>query len=114
MTKENNKVKTVFYINQDDRNLIKLESEKLQIKSSQFIRIAVREKLGKPLLNVKKIQDSQLKRYISLLLNTTNNLNQIARKLNSGVLKFLLKDQQILLDEIENINNHVLEIKSKL
>jgi len=113
MTKENNKVKTIFYINQDDKNLIKLESEKLQIKSSQYIRIAVREKLGQPILNVKKIQDSQLKKYISLLLNTTNNLNQIARKLNSNV-KFFLKDQKTLLDEIENINNHILEIKSKI
>lgn len=112
MKMANNKIKTIFYINQNDKNLIKLESEKFQIKSSQYIRIAVREKLGRPILNVKK-QDLDTKKYIAELIRIGVNLNQISKKLNSG-LKFMITDQHTVLNEIENINNHILEIKSKL
>ena len=70
------------------------------------------EQLGKPIFNVKK-QDLDTKVYISELIRIGVNLNQISKKLNSGV-KFMLADQQTVLNDIKNINNHILEIKSKL
>lgn len=108
----NNKVKTIFYINKDDKESIKIQSDLLQIKSSQFIRNAVLEKLGKPTFEV-EIQNQDTQRYISELVKIGINLNQIARKLNSNV-KFSIADQRTVLSSIENINNHIVEIKSKL
>jgi len=110
---QKNKERVVFYLNSEDKELLNNQCELLQIKSSFYIRNLVLEKLGQPIFNVKN-QNLDTKKYSSDLLRIGSNLNQIARKLNSGDLKFLLKDQQILLDEIKKINNHILEIKSKL
>lgn len=107
-----NKKRVVFYINNEDKELLNNQCELLQIKASFFIRNAVLEKLGKPIFNVKK-QDLNTKKYSSELLRIGINLNQIAKKLNSGT-KFMIADQQTVLNEIKNINNHILEIKSKL
>jgi hypothetical protein len=84
----------------------------LQIKASFFIRNSVLEKLGKPIFNV-KTQDLDTKKYISYLLRIGSTLNQIAKKLNSGI-KLMVIDQDTLQKKIKNINNHILEIKSKL
>ena len=114
MNKNNleNKVRVVFYLNSEDKELLNNQCELLQIKSSFYIRNLVLEKLGQPIFNVKN-QNLDTKKYSSDLLRIGSNLNQIAKSLNAGV-KFFLKDQQILLDEIQNINNHILQIKSKL
>lgn len=106
------KVKTVFYINKDDKELIKSQCDLLQIKPSFFIRNAVLEKLGKPVLEVKYV-NIETKKYISLLMKIGVNLNQITRKLNSGV-QFQIVDQKSVLTDIETLKNHILEINSKL
>lgn len=109
-----NKIKerVVFYINNEDKDLLNNQCELLQIKSSFFIRNCVLEKLGKPIFNIVK-KDIDTKKYTSELIRIGVNLNQIAKKLNSGA-KFMIADQQTVLNEIKNINNHILEIKSKL
>jgi uncharacterized protein with von Willebrand factor type A (vWA) domain len=107
-----NKVKVIFYLNPIDKDLIKDQSEMLQITPSFFIRNAVLEKLSKPIFE-KKVQNLETKNYLSALVKIGSNLNQIARKLNSNA-KFLIADQQSVLKDISEINNHILEIKSKI
>ncbi|GEM_PF-3385043 len=109
---QKNKERVVFYLNSEDKELLNNQCELMQIKTSFFIRNSVLEKLGKPIFNVKK-QDLDTKKYSSDLLRIGSNLNQISKKLNSGV-KLMLVDQSTLLNEIKNITNHILEIKSKL
>lgn len=106
------KERVVFYLSIEDKELLNNQCELLQIKASFFIRNCMLEQLGKPIFNVKK-QDLDTKVYISELIRIGVNLNQISKKLNSGV-KFMLVDQQTVLNDIKNINNHILEIKSKL
>lgn len=108
----NNKVKVVFYLNAEDKDFVKNQCELLQIKPSFFIRNAVLEKLNKPVF-IKTIHDLDIRKYLTSLSLIGSNLNQIARKLNSNA-KFLIEDQQIVLDEIKQINNHIIDIKSKL
>ncbi len=108
----NNKVKVVFYLNSEDKEFIKSQCQILQIKPSFFIRNAVLEKLNKPVFT-KKVLDLDTKKYQAFLIRIGNNLNQIAKKLNSNT-KFLIIDQQAVLDDIENIKNHIIEINSKL
>ncbi|MCD8428632.1 MobC family plasmid mobilization relaxosome protein [Tenacibaculum finnmarkense] len=110
--KLNNKVKVVFYLNSEDKEIIKIQCESLQIKPSFFYRNAVLEKLGKPIF-IKKFHDLDTKKYLTSLIKIGNNLNQISKKLNSNA-QFLIADQQVVLDEIKNINNHIIEINSKL
>ena len=107
----NKKVKVVFYLNPDDKKFIKNKCELLQIKPSFFIRNAVLEKLNKPIFT-KEIINLDTKKYTISLIRIGNNLNQIAKKLNSNA-KFLIADQQTVLTEIENIKNHIIEINSK-
>tara|TARA_R110001583_G_scaffold44966_2_gene142201 strand:- start:12147 stop:12485 length:339 start_codon:yes stop_codon:yes gene_type:complete len=111
--KQKNKERVVFYLNKEDKELLNNQCELLQIKASFFIRNSVLIRLGKPIFNVKK-QDLDTKKYTTELIRIGVNLNQIAKKLNSGGAKFLIADQQAVLNEIKNVNNHILEIKSKL
>ncbi len=108
----NNKVKTVFYINKEDKDLVKSQCDLLQIKPSFFIRNAVLEKLKKPVFEVECVKiDTKI--YISQLMKIGVNLNQIAKKLNSNA-KFMIADQKEVLDNIKLITEHILEIKSQL
>jgi hypothetical protein len=108
----NNKVKVVFYLNTEDKEFIKNQCEILQIKPSFYIRNAVLEKLGKPIFT-KVVHNLDTRKYQTSLIRIGNNLNQIAKKLNSND-QFLIADQQVVLDEIKHINNHIIEINSKL
>lgn len=110
--KANNKVKVVFYLNSEDKELIKSQCEILQIKPSFFIRNAVLEKLDKPVF-IKTVHNLDTRKYQTSLIGIGNNLNQIAKKLNSNN-QFLIADQQVVLNEIKHINNHIIEINSKL
>lgn len=115
MTKNSPKTnsRVVFYLSFEDKELLINQCNLLQIKSSFFIRNCILKELGKPIFTP-KLQNIDLKNYISELLKTGNNLNQIARHLNSKKAKFMIANQQTVLNEIKNINNHILEIKSKL
>ncbi|MBO3097616.1 plasmid mobilization protein [Gelidibacter pelagius] len=110
--KSNNKVKVVFYLNSEDKELLENQCELLQIKASSFIRNSVLEKLGKPIFEVKK-RDLEIQNYLGLLLKIGVNLNQIAKKLNADA-KFQIADQHKVLTDIESLKNHILEIKSQL
>jgi len=107
-----NKVKVVFYLNEEDKNFVKTQCEVLQIKPSFFIRNAVLEKLNKPVFK-NTVQNLETKKYTMELIKIGVNLNQIAKKLNSNA-KFLISDQQKVLTDIDSINNHIIEITSKL
>ena len=53
------------------------------------------------------------KKYISQLLKIGNNLNQIAKKLNSGTKLKLAEESEVLTD-IEAIKKHIILINNKL
>ena len=84
----------------------------IQVAPSFFVRNCVLEKLGKPALKVQP-QNLDSKKYVSELMKVGVNLNQIVKKLNSGI-KFITLDELKLQQEIENITNQILEIQSKL
>lgn len=107
-----NKVKVVFYLNKEDKEFVKKQCEILQIKPSFFIRNAVLEKLNKQTFNP-KVTSLDTKKYQTYLIAIGNNLNQIAKKLNSNA-KFLIADQQKVLENINKVNDHIVEINSKL
>lgn len=107
-----NKDRVIFYLASEDKKLLNNQCELLQIKASFYVRNCVLEKLGKPIFEVSK-KDIDVTNYTSQLIKIGVNLNQISKKLNSGV-KFMIADQKVVLDEIEAIKNHILEIKSQL
>lgn len=107
-----NKDRVVFYLASEDKKLLNNQCELLQIKASFYVRNCVLEKLGKPIFEVNK-KDLHVTEYTSQLIKIGVNLNQISKKLNSGA-KFMIADQKVVLDEIEAIKNHILEIKSQL
>ena len=106
----NNKVKVVFYLNAEDKEVIKIQCGSVQIRPSFFYRNAVLEKLGKPIFT-KKVHDLDTKKYLTSLIRIGNNLNQIAKKLNSNE-QFLIADQQVVLDE--KIKKSIKEIEVNL
>ena len=110
--KTRNKDKVVFYLNSEDKELLQNQCELQKTKASSFIRNCVLEKLGKPIFEVRR-KNLDVEKYVSQLMKIGVNLNQIAKKLNSGV-QFMIADQKDVLDEIEAIKNHILEIKSQL
>ena len=106
------KVKVCFYLSPIDQANFNNNCALLNIAPSVFLRQLVLEKLKKP-LEENIHENLELKKYTYELFRTGNNLNQIAKKLNSGV-KFVISDQQKVLDNIKNIITHIIEIKSKL
>lgn len=110
--KSKNKARVVFYLDIKDKILLNKQCELLKIKASFFIRNSVLEKLGEPVFEVKQI-NLDTKNYSIHLLKIGNNLNQIAKQLNSGA-KFLIEDQQSVLSDMENLKKHIIEINSKL
>lgn len=109
---EKNKERVVFYLSPEDKEFLNNQCELLQIKTSFFVRNCVLEKLGKPVFDVSK-KDLNVKKYSAQLIKIGVNLNQISKKLNSGA-KFIIADQKTILDEIDALNNHIINIKSQL
>jgi len=106
------KEKVVFYLDSDTKKLVSEKCQMQQIKMSFFIRNAVLERLGKSTFQA-KTKNVDTTKYLSSLFKIGNNLNQISKQLNSGK-KFQIADQKIVLDDIENIKKHILEINDKL
>ncbi len=107
-----NKHRVVFYLSSEDKEYLNNQCEILQVKVSFFVRNCVLEKLGKPVLDIQK-KDIDVKKYSSQMIRIGVNLNQISKKLNSGA-KFIIADQKKVLEDIEGLKNHILEIKSQL
>ena len=102
----------VFNLSLEDRELLINQCRFLQVSVSFYIRNCVLEKLGKPIIEVKR-KDLDVKNYTIHLLKIGNNLNQVAHNLNSDS-KFLIADQKSVLKDIDDLKNHILEINSKL
>ena len=107
-----NKLRVVFYLDKDDKELLESQSKLLNMTVSNYVRIYVLEKLGKPIFNPPKI-DFNTKQYIQHLLSIGNNLNQIARKLNSEN-QIQIADQKQVLNDLDRLKSHLLEVKSEL
>lgn len=107
-----NKIRMVFYCSKTTKELIDNQSKLLGISGSNFIRSAVFDKLKKPIYQPLK-HDFITQENMLQLLRIGNNLNQIARKLNTGV-PFLIADQQAVINEIESLKEQVITIKTKI
>ncbi|AUC21966.1 MULTISPECIES: plasmid mobilization relaxosome protein MobC [Polaribacter] len=107
-----NKTRIVFYLDFNDKILLNNQCELLQVKASFYIRQCVLEKLGKPILEVKQ-KHLETKNYTLQLYKIGNNLNQISRKLNSGI-KLKLTDEDLIINDIEELKKHIIDIQSKL
>lgn len=112
MENENKLKRVVFYINTNDKKLLFDQCGLLNVKPSFYVRNLVLEKLGKPIYQPPKM-DFETEEYLRELMAIGNNLNQIARKLNSNE-QFLIADQQDVLDTISTITKQILQIKSEL
>lgn len=109
---DKNKKRIVFYLDMNDKILLNNQCELLKINASFFIRNCVLEKLGKPVLEVKQ-NNLETKNYMLQLFNIGNNLNQIAKKLNSN-LDLKVVDQASLKTDIDTIKTHISEVTKKL
>ncbi len=107
-----NKKRIVAYLDQIDKELLENRCKLLKLSVSFFTANCILEKLGKPILEIKPINDTT-KEYTLQLFKIGNNLNQLARKLNSGA-KFMIADQQAVLENIKKLNTQILEIQSKI
>lgn len=107
-----NKKRIVSYLNETDKELLENRCKLLKISVSFFTANCILEKLGKPILEIKTL-NQDTKEYTLQLFKIGNNLNQIARKLNSGA-KFMIADQKAVLENIKKLNAHILEIQSKI
>ena len=107
-----NKEKVVFYLNPRDKNLLFEQAESLQIKASILVRNLVLQQIGKPVIKMHST-DLNTKEYLSGISSIGNNLNQIARKLNSDI-KLRIIDEERLEDQIEELKEHIIEIIEKL
>ena len=112
MEEQKNKVRMVFYIKQEDKDLLNKHCELLQFSPSFFIRNCILEKLNRGIFNTPS-RNLDIRKYQLELNSIGNNLNQIAKKLNSNA-QFLIADQQMVLDEMNKITKHIVEINSKL
>jgi len=106
------KDRVVFYMDGLDKDHLYNHCKLIQVTPSFFIRNTILEKLGKPVMKI-QAKNLNTKQYISELIKIGVNLNQVARKLNSNA-KFEIKDQRKVLNEMEALTNHILEIKSQL
>lgn len=110
-----NKVRVVFYMRPEDVDILKAYSQSLDIDNSQFIRNAVLEKLGRPTFKSNKCEmlNTASRTVVGQLFKIGNNLNQIAKKLNSGT-KLLIEDESVMLSAIDALKVSIIEISNKL
>lgn len=106
------KVRVNFYMYKSEKELLYNHCQLLNLKTSPFIRNTVLEKLGKRIYTPPRL-DTDTNQYLKELITQGVNLNQIAKKLNSGA-QFMIADQQEVLDQIELISRQILEIKTQL
>jgi len=104
--------RVVFYLAKTDKKLLFNQCALLQLKPSFYLRNIVLEKLGKPIFEPPKT-NVDTNAYLNELMQQGSNLNQIARKLNSNE-KFLIADQQEVLNAIALISKQILQLKTDL
>ncbi len=112
MNTSKKKERVVFYFEKIDKDLLFNHCNLIGVKTSFFVRNTILEELGKPVIKI-QVENVNTKKYVSELIRIGVNLNQVARKLNSGAT-FLIADQRKVLDEMEALTSHILEIKSQL
>lgn len=103
--------KASYFILPAEKMLLDKYCKENNIKASHLIRNLVLEKIGLPYIEPIRI-DVDFVKYLNELTRNANNLNQVARKLNSG-LKLELWDEEILNEQILIINNQINEIRKK-
>ena len=108
----NHKLRVVFYLDKDEKELLNSHVKLMNMSVSNYVRMHIQEKLGKPIFIPQKL-DFSTKEYNRKILGMANNLNQIAHHLNKG-LKLEIISQQELLNTIDKLKHHILEVKSEL
>lgn len=107
----NRNVRIVFYVSEKERDLIEQKMQEAGIKNREaYIR---KMSLGGYIIHVDL---SDIRELVSLLRNATNNLNQIARRVNEteNIYETDIKDLQENYDRLwgkaENIMRKLAEI----
>lgn len=107
-----NKLRVVFYLDKDEKELLNSHVKLMNMSVSNYVRMHIQVKLGSPIFIPQKL-DFSTKQYNRKILGMANNLNQIAHHLNKG-LEFKIASQQELLNTIDKLKHHILEVKSEL
>lgn len=111
MEKKNLK-KAAYYLMPAEKVLLEKYCREHNITQSQMVRNLVLEKLELPFVEPVRI-DIDLVNYLNELTKNGNNLNQIARKINSQEFLEII-DEEILCDQVELIIKQINELRKKL
>lgn len=97
-------IKKQFWINQDEENLLKSKSKKAGLNESEFLRSLIKG------YKIKEQPTEEIRDFIKQISGIANNINQIARTVNST--KYIRNQD---LEYIKNtIPKFILEFQKKV
>ena len=97
-------IKKQLWINQDEDNLLKIKSEKSGLSESEFLRSCIKG------YNIKEQPTKEIREFTKQISGIANNINQIARAVNST--KYI-RDED--LEYIKNtIPNFIMKFEKKV
>lgn len=97
-------IKKQFWINQDEENLLKSKSKKAGLNESEFLRSLIKG------YKIKEQPTEEIRNFIKQISGIANNINQIARTVNST--KYIRNQD---LEYIKNtIPQFILEFQKKI
>ena len=97
-------IKKQMWINQEEANLLKLKSKKAGLNESEFLRSCIKG------YKIKEQPTDEIREFIKQITGIANNINQIARAVNST--KYI-RDED--LEYIKNtIPNFIMKFEKKV
>lgn len=97
-------IKKQFWINQDEENLLKSKSKRAGLNESEFLRSLIKG------YKIKEQPTKEIRDFIKQISGISNNINQIARTVNST--RYIRNED---LEYIKNtISQFILEFQKKV
>lgn len=97
-------IKKQFYVNQNEDDLLKTKSQKTGLSESEFLRSCIKG------YKIKEQPTDEIREFIKQITGIANNINQIARAVNST--KYI-RDED--LEYIKNtIPNFIMKLEKKV
>lgn len=97
-------------LNDEELKDVELLAEKLDLKRASAIRALL---LNKSVILKNKIKSNENKDHLLLLNNIANNINQIAKKMNSNIEKFLSGNGEQFVYLFEELKEDIEKIKKE-
>lgn len=94
-----NEIKFTLRLNEEDRLKLKMQSNELKISQAELLRELIRKNMYE---DVRSLNES-FNDIRKLLRNLSNNINQVAKKINSQILIDELEEAKKIHKEIEEI-----------